>query len=79
MEEIKTGRIIHIISNLFLVEIEGEVLECTSRGIFKNKEEKPVVGDLVKVNLSHDLNSIIQIKFCARKGLNTKLNYWGIT
>ena len=70
MEEIKTGRIIHIISNLFLVEIEGEVLECTSRGIFKNKEEKPVVGDLVKVNLSHDLNSIIQIvdrkQYCKR-------------
>lgn len=70
MEEIKIGRIVHIISNLFLVEIEGEVLECTSRGIFKNKEVKPVVGDKVKVNITDGLNSIIEIVdrklFCKR-------------
>ncbi len=61
MEEIKQGRIINIISNLFLVEIEGQIYECTSRGIFKNKEEKPVVGDIVRINLSDNQNTIMEI------------------
>ena len=51
MEEIKKGRIINIISNIFYVEIENEAIECTSRGIFKDKEIKPVVGDVVNVNI----------------------------
>ena len=51
MEEIKQGRIINIISNIFYIEIENEIIECTSRGIFKEKEIKPVVGDVVKVNI----------------------------
>lgn len=61
MEEIKQGRIINIISNLFFVEIEEKIRECTSRGVFKNKEEKPVVGDLVKVNVTNNQNTIIEI------------------
>ena len=51
MEEIKKGRIINIVSNIFYVEIENEAVECTSRGIFKDKEIKPVVGDLVNINI----------------------------
>ena len=51
MEEIKQGRIINIISNIFYIEIENEIIECTSRGIFKDKDIKPVVGDIVKVNI----------------------------
>lgn len=61
MNQIKQGRIINIISNIFLVEIEGNIYECTSRGIFKNKEEKPVVGDIVKVNISDNQNTIMEI------------------
>ena len=51
MENIKKGRIINIISNIFYVEIDNETVECTSRGIFKEKEEKPVVGDIVKIDI----------------------------
>ena len=61
MEEIKQGRIINIISSMFLVEIEGKIKECTSRGIFKNKEEKPVVGDLVNVDIYNNRNVITEI------------------
>ena len=61
MEEIKQGRIINIISNLFFVEIEEKIRECTSRGVFKNKEEKPVVGDLVKVNVTNNQNTVDSI------------------
>ena len=59
MENIKKGRIINIISNLFYVEIENEAVQCTSRGIFKEKEEKPVVGDIVKVDINE--KSILEI------------------
>lgn len=54
MEEIKQGRIINIISNIFYVEIDNNIKKCTSRGIFKDKEIKPVVGDIVKVNVKEE-------------------------
>ena len=41
------GRIINIVSSIFYVEAEEKIYECTSRGIFKTKELKPVVGDNV--------------------------------
>ena len=54
------GRIITIISNLFYVETDNnEIIECTSRGIFKNKEIKPVVGDIVKID--NENNSILEV------------------
>lgn len=54
------GRIITIISNLFYVETDNnEIIECTSRGIFKNKEVKPVVGDIVKID--NENNSILEV------------------
>ena len=59
MEEIKQGRIINIISNIFYIEIENEIIECTSRGIFKDKDIKPVVGDIVKVNIKD--KSILEV------------------
>ena len=59
MEEIKEGRIINIISKIFYVEIENEIIECNSRGIFKEKEIKPIVGDNVKVDVKN--KNIIEI------------------
>lgn len=56
------GRIINIISNQFYVEINNEIIECTSRGIFKEKDEKPVVGDFVKVDINE--NTIVEL--CTR-------------
>lgn len=54
------GRIITIISNLFYVETDNnQIIECTSRGIFKNKEVKPVVGDIVKID--NENNSILEV------------------
>lgn len=54
------GRIITIISNLFYVETDNnQTIECTSRGIFKNKEIKPVVGDIVKID--NENNSILEV------------------
>ena len=55
------GRIINIISNIFYVEIENKIYECTSRGIFKTKEEKPVVGDNVVIGAgSAVINDIVE-------------------
>ena len=62
MEDIRKGRIINIISNIFYVEIDNNVIQCTSRGIFKDKEIKPVVGDIVKV----DINGESVLEVCNR-------------
>ncbi len=59
MEERIKGRVINIVSNIFYVETENEIIECTSRGIFKNKEIKPVVGDIVIIN--KDERTILEI------------------
>lgn len=41
------GRIIRIISNLYTIEANGLKYECRARGLFRNKEQTPLVGDIV--------------------------------
>ena len=55
------GKIINIISNIFYVEAEGKIFECTSRGIFKTKELKPVVGDDVLIQIENDKGNILEV------------------
>lgn len=55
------GRIINIVSNIFYVEVEDKIYECTSRGIFKTKEEKPVVGDNVLIEVESEKGNVIEI------------------
>lgn len=39
------GQIVKILSNLYFVNCDGEVIDCHSRGNFRNKNITPVVGD----------------------------------
>ncbi len=39
------GQIVKILSNLYFVNCDGIVYECHSRGVFRNKNITPVVGD----------------------------------
>jgi len=55
------GKIINIISNIFYVEVEENIYECTSRGIFKTKDLKPVVGDDVLIELENEKGNILEI------------------
>ena len=55
------GKIINIVSNIFYVEVQDKIYECTSRGIFKTKEEKPVVGDNVLIEVENDKGNILEI------------------
>lgn len=55
------GRIINIVSNIFYVEVEEKTYECTSRGIFKTKELKPVVGDNVLIEVENEKGNILEI------------------
>lgn len=43
-----TGRIIRIISNLYTVESNEKTYECRARGLFRNMEQTPLVGDIVE-------------------------------
>ena len=55
------GKIVNIISNIFYVEVEGKVTQCTSRGIFKTKDLKPVVGDDVLIEVEKSNGNILEI------------------
>ena len=55
------GRIINIVSSIFYVEAEEKIYECTSRGIFKTKELKPVVGDNVLIELENEKGNILEM------------------
>lgn len=54
------GRIIKIISNLYTVESENKKYECRARGLFRNKEQTPLVGDIVE--FSETDNYILDIR-----------------
>lgn len=45
-----TGRIIRIISNLYTVEANNNLYNCRARGLFRNREQTPLVGDIVEFN-----------------------------
>ena len=55
------GRIINIVSNIFFVESEDTIYECTSRGIFKTKDLKPIVGDEVIIEVDNTIGNILEI------------------
>lgn len=44
------GKIIKIVSNLYSVQMEDEVIECRARGKFRQEEITPLVGDLCKID-----------------------------
>ena len=44
------GQIVKILSNLYFVNCDGNVYECHSRGLFRNKKITPVVGDYCVIN-----------------------------
>ncbi len=44
------GQIVKILSNLYFVNCDGNVYECHSRGVFRNKKITPVVGDYCVIN-----------------------------
>ncbi|MDE6292641.1 MAG: ribosome small subunit-dependent GTPase A [Bacilli bacterium] len=52
------GRIIRIISNLYTVEADNKTYECRARGLFRNKEITPLVGDIVEFNEENYILSI---------------------
>ena len=45
------GQIVKILSNLYFVNCNGNVIECHSRGNFRNQNITPVVGDYCEVDI----------------------------
>ena len=42
------GKIIKGIAGFYYVECDGNIYECKARGVFRNRSEKPLVGDFVE-------------------------------
>lgn len=51
----KTGKIIKIISNLYTVDTNEEIIDCRARGKFRNEQVTPLVGDFVVVNIKEKI------------------------
>ena len=47
------GRIIKLISNLWTVDIDGKLIECSCIGKFKYMKINPLVGDMVEVDVKN--------------------------
>ena len=51
------GLIVANISNLYYIEVNKKIYEATARGKFKKNEISPVVGDIVKIEITDEENS----------------------
>lgn len=45
-----TGRVISIISNLYIIKVKKEILKCSLKGKFRLDKKIPLVGDLVLID-----------------------------
>lgn len=48
------GQIIKIISNLYTVKIQDDIIECRARGKFRNEKITPLVGDYCQVDIENE-------------------------
>ena len=64
------GIIVSSISNIYTVEVENKLYECTARGKFKNNEIAPVVGDSVLIEVIDEQNNTAVIN-----KINERKNY----
>lgn len=58
------GRIIKGIAGFYYVTAESELYECKAKGIFRKEKMKPLVGDLVEIEILDEekkLGNIVDI------------------
>lgn len=60
------GRIIKQLSNLYSVNVEQGLVQCSARGIFRKNELTPLVGDFVEISVASDNTGVIE-KILPRK------------
>lgn len=51
---IKNGKIIKGIGGFYYVKTDSDIVECRARGLFRNKDVLPYVGDNVEIEISPD-------------------------
>ena len=57
---VNKGKIIRIISNLYTVKVDNTYIDARARGVFRNKNLTPLVGDFVDIDI--DKKVILDIK-----------------
>lgn len=48
------GKIIKGIAGFYYVQVQDKVYECKAKGIFRYKNEKPLVGDNVEIEVLNE-------------------------
>lgn len=62
--EIKKGRIVKLLGGFYYILAEDNIYECRARGLFRNNDIKPVVGDLAAFqvdSLNADKGYILEV------------------
>ena len=49
------GRIVALTCGKYSIDLNGEIFQAPARGIFRKKNEKPVVGDVVEFNVEDQI------------------------
>lgn len=63
----KTGVLISVLGGFYYVESEDEIYECKARGVFRKKNNSPLVGDKVEFSLQKE-------GYCAIENILTRKN-----
>ena len=59
--DIFTGKIIHALSGFYYVEAADAVFECKAKGVFRNQNISPLVGDTVDIEVNGDKGVVAKI------------------
>lgn len=55
------GKIVKGIGGFYYVDADSVIYECRARGSFRNKNQKPLVGDNVRISLNENAENTIDV------------------
>lgn len=57
------GKIVKGIGGFYYVDADSVIYECKARGSFRNKNQKPLVGDIVEISVNDNAENTIDVIF----------------
>ena len=70
---LKTGRIVKLISGVYQVDVEGVRFDTKPRGLFRKKKFSPIVGDIVDFEVQNQQEGYIHHVHDRKMNLSDRL------
>ena len=71
MQKDTKGLLLKGIGGFYYVETDCGVVECKARGIFRNKDLSPLVGDRVLIEKTEDGKGVINENAASKESIKT--------